>query len=68
VVGTAVLASVVKAVLGLRPDLEDEDLGLDYTDHGEAGYHTDEPGAHVETVGAGVVQAASTPSTSPATS
>jgi Amt family ammonium transporter len=48
VVGTAVLALIVKAVIGLRPDIEAEEAGLDYTDHGEAGYHHDEPGAHVE--------------------
>ena len=43
-----ILASIVKAVVGLRPDIEAEEAGLDYTDHGEAGYHHDEPGAHVE--------------------
>jgi ammonium transporter, Amt family len=48
VVGTVVLAAIVKAVVGLRPDIEAEEAGLDYTDHGEAGYHHDEPGAHVE--------------------
>jgi ammonium transporter, Amt family len=46
VVGTVVLASIVKAVLGLRPDVEAEELGLDYTDHGEAGYHDDASGGH----------------------
>lgn len=47
--GTIVLASLVKAVLGLRADAEDEEAGLDYTDHGEAGYHGDESGiGHVE--------------------
>jgi ammonium transporter, Amt family len=48
VVGTVILAAIVKAVIGLRPDIEAEEAGLDYTDHGEAGYHHDEPGAHVE--------------------
>jgi Amt family ammonium transporter len=48
VVATAVLASIVKAVIGLRPDLEAEEAGLDYSDHGESGYHMDEPGGHVE--------------------
>jgi Amt family ammonium transporter len=48
VVGTVVLASIVKALVGLRPDAEDEELGLDYTDHGESGYHTEETGAHGE--------------------
>jgi len=40
VVGTIVLANVVKAVVGLRPSVESEETGLDLTDHGERGYHT----------------------------
>ena len=44
--GTVVIAYVVKAVLGLRPSLEGEEMGLDETDHGEAGYHPDEGGYH----------------------
>jgi Amt family ammonium transporter len=40
--GTVVLAYIVKAVVGLRPDKETEEAGLDTTDHGEAGYHYDE--------------------------
>jgi len=40
--GTVVLAYVIKAVIGLRPDREDEEIGLDATDHGESGYHYDE--------------------------
>jgi Amt family ammonium transporter len=43
-VGTFVIASIVKAVIGLRPDPEDEEAGLDERDHGEAGYHFEEPG------------------------
>jgi len=42
VVGTLVLAFIVKAVLGLRPTEENEEIGLDLSDHGEEGYH--EPG------------------------
>jgi Amt family ammonium transporter len=42
VVATAVLAYIVKAVVGLRPTTEDELQGLDYADHGEAGYHPEE--------------------------
>ena len=42
VVGTVVLAYVVKALIGLRPDSEDEEAGLDALDHGESGYHYDE--------------------------
>ncbi len=40
--GTAVLALIIKAVLGLRPDADSEEQGLDIIDHGEAGYHLDE--------------------------
>jgi Amt family ammonium transporter len=40
--GTAVIALIVKAVLGLRPTPENEESGLDDSDHGEAGYHYDE--------------------------
>jgi Amt family ammonium transporter len=40
IVGTIVLANIVKAVVGLRPTQEDEETGLDLTDHGERGYHT----------------------------
>jgi ammonium transporter, Amt family len=38
VVGTLVIAFVVKAVFGLRPSPEEEETGLDMTDHGEQGY------------------------------
>jgi Amt family ammonium transporter len=38
VVGTVVIAYIVKAVLGLRPDPEAEQQGLDLADHGEEGY------------------------------
>jgi Amt family ammonium transporter len=40
VVGTVVIAFVVKAVIGLRPDPEIETAGLDLAEHGEEGYHT----------------------------
>jgi ammonium transporter, Amt family len=39
VVGTLVIAYVVKAVIGLRPSEEVETIGLDLTEHGEEGYH-----------------------------
>ena len=42
VVGTAVIAMIVKATIGLRPTIENEEAGLDETDHGESGYHYDE--------------------------
>ena len=39
IVGTAVIAFIVKAVIGLRPSEETESLGLDLAEHGEEGYH-----------------------------
>jgi Amt family ammonium transporter len=51
VVGTVILASLVKATLGLRPDADGEEEGLDQIDHGEAGYHLEGDGgglAHSE--------------------
>jgi Amt family ammonium transporter len=44
VVGTTVIAFVVKAVLGLRPSEEVETIGLDLTEHGEEGYHAESAG------------------------
>jgi Amt family ammonium transporter len=38
VVATVVITLAVKLVIGLRPSVEDEDTGLDLTDHGESGY------------------------------
>lgn len=38
IVATLVITLIVKVVVGLRPTAEDEDTGLDLTDHGEAGY------------------------------
>jgi Amt family ammonium transporter len=43
-VGTTVLAYGLKAIIGLRPDADNEEQGLDILDHGEAGYHMDEAG------------------------
>ena len=43
-VGTTVLAYAIKAIMGLRPDPDNEEQGLDNFDHGEAGYHMDEAG------------------------
>jgi Amt family ammonium transporter len=56
--GTVVIAYALKAVLGLRPSVEAEEAGLDDSDHGEAGYHTDEGGYHGQDVGEGVVASA----------
>jgi len=38
-IGTAIIASIVKATIGLRVDEEVETLGLDLAEHGEEGYH-----------------------------
>jgi Amt family ammonium transporter len=38
IVGTTVIAFVVKAIVGLRPTEEVEVAGLDLADHGEEGY------------------------------
>jgi ammonium transporter, Amt family len=37
--GTLILAYLVKAIVGLRPSEEDEARGLDISDHGEEGYN-----------------------------
>jgi ammonium transporter, Amt family len=39
VVGTVVIAYIVKAVIGLRPSEDVETVGLDLAEHGEEGYH-----------------------------
>jgi len=39
VVGTTVIAYIVKAVVGLRVNEEVETVGLDLAEHGEEGYH-----------------------------
>ena len=38
VVGTTIIAFIVKAVIGLRASEEVETVGLDLTEHGEEGY------------------------------
>ncbi len=38
VVMTAIIAFIVKALIGLRPTPEVESAGLDITEHGEEGY------------------------------
>jgi len=40
VVGTVVIAYIVKAVIGLRVTPEVETSGLDLTEHGEEAYHS----------------------------
>jgi Amt family ammonium transporter len=41
VVGTTVIAFVVKAIIGLRVSEEVETIGLDLSEHGEEGYHSE---------------------------
>jgi Amt family ammonium transporter len=38
IVGTTVIAYVVKFAIGLRPTEEEESQGLDLANHGEEGY------------------------------
>jgi Amt family ammonium transporter len=38
VIATFVITLIVKATVGLRPTVENEDIGLDLVEHGEAGY------------------------------
>jgi len=42
IVGTTIIAFIVKAVIGLRVSAEVETAGLDLAEHGEEGYHTGE--------------------------
>jgi ammonium transporter, Amt family len=41
IVATAIIAFIVKAVVGLRPTEEVEMAGLDVAEHGEEGYHAE---------------------------
>jgi Amt family ammonium transporter len=41
IVGTLIIAFIVKAVVGLRPTEEVETVGLDLAEHGEEGYHAE---------------------------
>jgi len=38
IVGTVIIAMVVKLTIGLRPTAEVETAGLDISEHGEEGY------------------------------
>jgi Amt family ammonium transporter len=40
IMGTTILAYIVRAILGLRVSIEVETAGLDLAEHGEEGYHT----------------------------
>jgi Amt family ammonium transporter len=44
VVATAIIAFIIKAVIGLRPTVEVESSGLDIADHGEEGYLFEQTG------------------------
>jgi Amt family ammonium transporter len=55
---TAIIAYAIKAVIGLRPSVENEEAGLDESDHGEAGYHPEEQGFHGQDSPEGDVAAA----------
>ncbi len=46
VAATTVIGFALKATMGLRPSAEAEELGLDDSEHGEAGYHPEEAGGH----------------------
>ena len=41
IVGTTIIAFIVKAAIGLRPSEETESIGLDLAEHGEEGYHAE---------------------------
>ncbi len=62
---TFLIASVLKAVMGLRATPEQEDAGLDLTQHGEAGYAG--PTAGAEPAGLGHATAHSAPTLQPET-
>ena len=47
VVGTVIIAYIVKAVVGLRVDEEVESIGLDLAEHGEEGYHAGSTSGHI---------------------
>jgi Amt family ammonium transporter len=40
ITATIIIAYAVKALIGLRPNVDDEVTGLDLSEHGEEGYHT----------------------------
>ncbi len=58
VVATTVIGLGLKAAMGLRPSVEDEERGLDDIDHGEAGYHPEEISGHSSDDEAAAVAAA----------
>jgi len=51
IIGTTVIAYVVKAVIGLRVDEEVESIGLDLAEHGEEAYHAGALGGHMSRPG-----------------
>jgi ammonium transporter, Amt family len=57
VVATTVIGLGLKAVMGLRPSVDEEERGLDDIDHGEAGYHPEEISGHSSEDEAGAMSA-----------
>jgi Amt family ammonium transporter len=47
VVGTTIIAFIVKSTIGLRVEDEVESVGLDLAEHGEEGYHEGPLGGHM---------------------
>jgi Amt family ammonium transporter len=63
VVGTVVIAFALKAVMGLRPSEDVETSGLDVSEHGEEGYHSDAYSSGRPTFGTAEPMAAGVPAT-----
>jgi Amt family ammonium transporter len=52
IIGTIVIAFVVKVVVGLRPPMDVEHVGLDISEHGEEGYNSEGGGGRTLVSGA----------------
>jgi ammonium transporter, Amt family len=66
VVGTVVIAYALKAVMGLRPSEDVETSGLDVSEHGEEGYHSDAYSSGRPSFGTAEPMAAGVPATAAA--
>jgi ammonium transporter, Amt family len=66
VVGTVVIAFALKAVMGLRPSEDVETSGLDVSEHGEEGYHSDAYSSGRPSFGTAEPMAAGVPATAAA--
>jgi Amt family ammonium transporter len=60
-VGTLIIASIIKAVMGLRANQDEEESGLDLTQHGEVGYTGPATGAEPIGIGHGAPVAHAAP-------